>query len=111
MPAPNADTPIPDGARAVVETAHRRYHAMSLTERPPLNDPTAGLLTRDEVSVLHRFGYYPLPPAVVLHGCTADEYRQRQLAAYVRKQLDIERVALAAQLPDAIMATLEGIQV
>lgn len=110
MPVPTSSTPISDAARPAVEAAHRRYRAMHITERPPPDDPTGLPLTCTERIILARCGYYPVPPDVLLLGCTPEEHRQRHLAAYVREQLDIERAALAAQLPDAIAATRETYQ-
>jgi len=103
MAAPTPDSPIPPAARPIVEAVHRRYlAACERGERPAIHDPrvTVGLLTALECVKLAALGYYPIPPDVVQLGMAPAEH-QRQLL------LD----AVAAQLPDAVAAMLETLEV
>jgi hypothetical protein len=103
MAAPAADSPIPSVARPIVEAVYRRYRAACKRgTRPAIDDPAAAvtLLTALECVTLATCGYYPIPEVVIKLGCTPTEHKRQEI-------LD----AVAEQLPDAIAAVLETVEV
>jgi hypothetical protein len=96
-----ANTPIPPPARPIVERVHRRYvAACNRGERPAIGNAANQPLTLPERIALAECGYYPIPPQVILLGTTPAEYERQQL-------LD----AVAEQLPEAIRAALETMEI
>ena len=103
MNVPTPDTPIPPATRPILERVHRRYVAdCQRGERPVIDDPRAAvaLLTALECIALAECGYYPIPAQVIRLGMTPAEHQRQQI-------LD----AIAEQLPDAIRAVLETIEI
>jgi hypothetical protein len=100
---PTAKSPMRPPARLIVERVHRRYvAACKRGERPAIDDPRAavGLLTALECVALADSGYYPIPAQVIRLGMTPAEQQRQQILDDV-----------AGQMPDAIRAVLETIEI
>jgi hypothetical protein len=103
MTAPTARRPIPPAVRPIVEAVHRRYlDACKCNEMMASDDPRnrTGLLTMTECVTLAARGYYPIPAAVIRLGMTPAEHQRQETIN-----------ALAEQLPQAVIATLETVEV
>jgi hypothetical protein len=96
-------------ARRVLAAARRRYHRLSITERPPLRQPynIVALFTLPELVTLAECSCWPLPEHTLdwfARPPVADVRRRRRLRGWVAS---IVRDVLVEELPAAVTVLLE----